>query len=310
METRQHGGDLLAPYSEALFAYLTDGQDSDLRRARELGHAALGRGVGVSEICSVHQESVQRILGDLMPCPGAAADGVAALTAAGTFLSESISPFEENRRELRRSNTALRYLNSRLENELQRFTHSVYAEPMQLLAAARLAMAGSSFSDPETGTVPGLLDQIDEQLAACTGDLMPRVLEDLGLECAIASLSRRFTETVKLDVRVDSAIGTVPHTVGVVLYRAVLEALTNVQRHAHANCVGIRLCAERSVIRCSIRDDGVGFDARSCCWCEERPSGLALIAESIRSLGGTLTIDSTPGAGTEIRISISRANQG
>jgi len=91
----------------------------------------------------------------------------------------------------------------------------------------------------------------------------------------------------------------------VALYRIILEALTNIHRHARANQVRIRVCEECSMICCSIRDDGIGFDmSRALPQAELQGSGLVLMQESLRLVGGTLVVDSVPGGGTELRISI------
>jgi signal transduction histidine kinase len=58
-------------------------------------------------------------------------------------------------------------------------------------------------------------------------------------------------------------------------------------------------------IRCSIRDDGVGFDiSRALLEAEVQGSGFVFIQESLRLVGGTLVVESVPGGGTELRISI------
>jgi signal transduction histidine kinase len=135
--------------------------------------------------------------------------------------------------------------------------------------------------------------------------LQPRILEDLGLTAALQFLARRFATDSRLDVTTEAAIGPLPLEVSIALYRAVLEALTNVHRHARASRVRIRLCEECSVIQCSIRDDGIGFDMSSVlCLAELKGSGFVYIQESLRRVGGTLVVESAPGGGTELRISV------
>jgi signal transduction histidine kinase len=207
----------------------------------------------------------------------------------------------------------LRYRNNKLECDARRFSQVVYDEAMQLLAAARLAMAAVP-DEPEPGTcgvlneIRNLLRQAEEQLAECSATLWPRVLEDLGLGPAIQSLTGRFSESARLDITADAEIGPLPHEIGMAVYGAVQEALTNVVRHARANRVRIRLCEECSVIRCSIRDDGVGFDVSEVfSGAEDHCSGLSYVSERLRSVGGTLMIDSVPNGGTEVRISIGQS---
>jgi signal transduction histidine kinase len=323
--------ELLGPYSEGLLAYLAEGHESALERARELGRSALANGVGASEMYEVHHKSISRILALIdnsdeckecgkrqqpRPCEGiyqflkslTAADAVA---AAGTFFAETMAPFEARERETRKSNIALRYQNRKLESDVHRFTQVVYDDALQLLAAARLAMAASTGqSQPAVcgplNEVEGMLERVEEQLAACSADnLRLRVLEDLGLGAAIQSLAWRFSESSRLEITTEGTIGPVTAEIGMALYRSVLEALTNVAQHARAKRVSIRLYEESSVIHCSVRDDGVGFDVPAVLpQVEDHGSGFGSMAEHLRWVGGTLYIDSALGRGTEVRMSI------
>src|SRR5471032_744719 len=87
------------------------------------------------------------------------------LTAAGTFFAESMAPFEAHRCEFRRSNTALRYQNGKLEDQVTRVSRVVFDEAMQLVAAAGLALdrANGKLAAGQGGNldaVQSLLDRI------------------------------------------------------------------------------------------------------------------------------------------------------
>src|SRR5450432_1564606 len=321
-------GKLVGPYSEALHDYLKQPLESELRRAGDLGRDAMLSGVGLSEMSAIHHESVRTLLARILkidedaergndlnssPCEDrcqslkslAAKEITPTLTAAGNFFAESISTFEFNQREFRQSNTALRYQNSKLEDQVSRVTRVVFEEAMQLLAAAVLALGQASRKLPAAkrgsiDEVQNLLDRLGEQLTGCSGDLRCRVLEDLGLSAAIQSLSRRFSALAQIDitadVKADVAASRLQPEAGMVLYRAVQEALTNVAQHAKAQHVKIWLCEQSGGVQCSVRDDGIGFDAsRLFSGIAERGSGLISIRESLRLIGGTLTIHSSPG---------------
>lgn len=300
------------PYAEALQDYLRQPGEMELRRAGELGRDAMISGLGLPEMSAIHHESV----GLCLSLQSLTAKEIThTLTAAGNFFAESMAPLEANRREFRRSNTALRYQNSKLEDQITRVSRVVFDEAMQLVAAAGLALdrANSKLPAAQRGNldeVQSLLDQIGEQLAVCAGDLRPRVLEDLGLRAAIQSLSRRFSAVAEIDIVTDAAAGLLQPEAGIVLYRAVQEALTNVGRHARAKHVTIRLCGEDGGVQCSVRDDGIGFDSSQLfSGTTERASGLISISESLRSIGGTLAIHSRPGGGTEVAITIGKNPQ-
>ena len=92
------------------------------------------------------------------------------------------------------------------------------------------------------------------------------------------------------------------------LLRVIAEALTNARKHAHAGRVRVGLVRDNGGARVTITDDGRGFDAGV------RPNGtnaatddhfgLAFMSERMAQVNGQLTIDSQPGAGTSVILSV------
>lgn len=89
------------------------------------------------------------------------------------------------------------------------------------------------------------------------------------------------------------------------LYRAAQEALTNVRRHADARHVTVVLTFGTDSARLVVADDGRGF--RPGAVTASQGFGLLGIQERTRLVGGTVGIDSAPGAGTRITVEIPRA---
>ena len=91
------------------------------------------------------------------------------------------------------------------------------------------------------------------------------------------------------------------------LYRVLQEALTNVARHANAQHVSIRLHATAELVTLRVADDGCGFDAASSLQKPPPDHGMGLIGmrERVATYGGTLTVESRPGAGTQLELTIS-----
>jgi signal transduction histidine kinase len=102
-----------------------------------------------------------------------------------------------------------------------------------------------------------------------------------------------------------STEGRLKDEVETALYRIVQEALNNVTRHAKAGHVQVNLWRAKGMIRCTVRDDGVGFSVPTFN-AGKASNGLGLmgIQERLRPLYGSMTIDSTPGDGTELSITI------
>jgi signal transduction histidine kinase len=89
------------------------------------------------------------------------------------------------------------------------------------------------------------------------------------------------------------------------LYRILQKALDNVERHASARHVTVHLTKPNGFIQLTITDDGIGFDPDHPANGKERQGlGLLRMRERAASVGGALSVKSTPRAGTEIEVRI------
>jgi len=89
------------------------------------------------------------------------------------------------------------------------------------------------------------------------------------------------------------------------LFRVVQEALTNVARHAQAARVTVELHATPETVTLRVADDGRGFDPAAIQ--TGSTMGLRGMRERLARLGGTLTVDAVPGAGTRLVACLPRA---
>lgn len=92
------------------------------------------------------------------------------------------------------------------------------------------------------------------------------------------------------------------------LIRIVQESLTNIRKHARASHVNIEIRRTGNALVATIADDGVGFDSVDRGRTEFPRFGLSTMSERATSIGGTLTIDSRPGAGTTVRFEMPLEN--
>jgi len=215
----------------------------------------------------------------------------------------------ERRAERRRSEEALRRMNQTLEEETKRLAHEVHDEAGQLIATAQLALADVALEMPASSRegvakVSRVLDEVADQLRRLAHELRPTVLDDLGLLSALEFLSQGVIKRTGLDVRVEgSTAGRLDPIIETTLYRVVQEAVLNVVKHARARSVIIRVEHGPTHIRCSIRDDGVGFDAGGQ---PKGPRGLGLlgIGHRVETLGGRLEIRTRLGQGTTLVVGI------
>ena len=213
--------------------------------------------------------------------------------------------------ERRRAQEALRRLNERLEEEARRIAHALHDEAGQLLASVHLALEEVARELPAPAAerfraVRPLLDVIEEQLRRLSHELRPTVLDDLGLVPALEFLAGGVSKRAGIAVTVEGSTGgRLRPGIETALYRIAQEALTNVTKHARATCASIRLGRQGELLRCSVRDDGIGFDLPSL-QARRGAQGLGLIGirERVGALGGSLEISSAPGQGTDLAITI------
>ena len=148
------------------------------------------------------------------------------------------------------------------------------------------------------------LEQVEAQLRRLSHELRPTILDDLGLKPAIEFLADGIAKrTGRAVVVTGSTGGRLSGPVETAMYRIVQEALTNVTKHAHATQAVVRLERRPGALVCSIADNGRGFDA-SARSAQTHSQGLGLIGmrERAASLDGTLSIHSSPGKGTRLKI--------
>lgn len=88
------------------------------------------------------------------------------------------------------------------------------------------------------------------------------------------------------------------------LIRIIQEALSNVRKHAKASHVRVEVQRTDGTLTASIRDDGLGFDPETRHRTEFPRFGLATMRERAQSIGGALTIETTPGKGTVVRFEL------
>jgi signal transduction histidine kinase len=198
------------------------------------------------------------------------------------------------------------------EAERRRWARELHDETLQELAALKiLAAVARKAADATARDVA--LDEMGERVKLAVGalrglitDLRPAALDEVGLPAALEALVRRVGDTldqpVSLHVRLGDEYATTRFSPELedMIYRVVQEALSNVAKHATAGHVEVAIVRADGVVQVSIRDDGVGFDPDR----DVGGFGLLGIRERVDLLGGALTIESTPGSGTRLRISV------
>lgn len=159
-----------------------------------------------------------------------------------------------------------------------------------------------------------LLVQALDENRRIARNLRPGDLDELGLSAACRNLCNELESRTRLVVkyRFVQNGSTLPPNIDLGLFRVVQEALNNIEKHAKAKLVRVRIVVEANEVRASIRDDGCGFDttaAESSDGDRRRGIGLSSIRERTSALGGTCAFVSKPNEGTAITVRIPLADR-
>jgi signal transduction histidine kinase len=196
------------------------------------------------------------------------------------------------------------------EEERRRIGRDLHDEAGQALAFLRLQLEmierdAPRELRPRLTEVRELAGRTTIELRRIISALSPSVLERLGLEAALRLLIKRFQFSHQISIRHRS--GVLPVTLSrpaqEVIYRVVQECLQNVAKHSGADRVNVFLrCADKR-IRLTVRDNGAGFNVDRGL-SKPRSYGLAGMRERAMLLGGTLTLRTAPGEGTEVKLDL------
>ncbi|HEX3141759.1 MAG TPA: sensor histidine kinase, partial [Rhizobacter sp.] len=206
------------------------------------------------------------------------------------------------------------HLESVRETERQRIAREIHDELGSLLVALKMdtgwlgkRLDGREELIAKCRAMGGLIDRAVDNLGRIITDLRPSILDHQGLWAALEWQAQEFIETTELqhELRVNVSAG-VQAPAGpqgerwaIAVFRIFQEMLSNVARHAKASSVRIRLYVDgppQPVLHLEVRDDGIG--AQRTALDDPRSYGVMGMRERAGHFGGQLFIDSVPGRGT------------
>lgn len=242
---------------------------------------------------------------------------VSLLTTAANQLSiamENVRLFQEVRVKEEHRGELLSKLLTAHEDERRRIARELHDEVSQSLTGLMIGlMAARRVSDAESlrdrlASIYASTEATLEEVRKIIHDLRPTVLDDLGLVSAVRVHARNMLESAGVKLIFDAyGFGTrrLPAHMETAVFRVAQEAITNIGRHAQASMASVRLTLRDGRLVLSVEDDGVGFDpAKVGARKEDRRVGLLGMAERASLIGGDLRIDSGPGQGTRIRMTL------
>jgi len=233
-------------------------------------------------------------------------------TVGAITIGQDITSIKTTERQIIESRDLLRQLvvryDSAREEERKRIAREIHDELGQMLTAQRLNIdtLKRQFGNANpmlTARCDSMLELTDKtiQVVRSIANLMRPEALNMGIAAALEWLASELYSRTGVDCRVhlDENGIDLDEEKTVAVFRIVQESLTNVARHAKAQCVEVFFARKGTHYSLFIRDDGVGFDPEKV---PEKHLGLVGIRERALMIGGKACIVSAPGSGTGIRV--------
>ncbi|HEX8752570.1 MAG TPA: sensor histidine kinase [Solirubrobacterales bacterium] len=193
------------------------------------------------------------------------------------------------------------------EEERARVARDLHDEVNQsltglLLRLEALREAAPPELEPELAETKALANQAMRELLSLARQLRPTALDDLGLAAALAGQVEQLARgDLDAQVSVEGDFSDLGDDAQLVVYRVAQEALSNAARHSGAERIRVRLARQAGGgVDLEVTDDGRGFAFEA----SERGLGIAGMRERALLVGGELTIESRPGHGTTVRLTV------
>jgi signal transduction histidine kinase len=201
--------------------------------------------------------------------------------------------------ELRASRTRLVTAQDQERRRLERNLHD--GAQQQLVALAVKVKLAQAVANRDPQRTVDLLSEVEsdaqdalENLRDLARGIYPPLLAGQGLLAALRAQARKAPMTVTVDA---TDIGRYPQEAEAAVYFCCLEALQNAAKYAEASSVRVSLGMEDGQLTFEVSDDGRGFDAGT----TSLGSGMQNMADRLAALGGSIEVQSNPGAGTRVR---------
>lgn len=240
-------------------------------------------------------------------------EGKPCLIGNGIDIAERVEAEKQLQQSLHAIRQLTEYIQNIREEERAHIAREIHDELGQQLTVLkmdvswltkRIGLEDDEILRDKLKTLTEMLDGTVKTVRRISSELRPSLLDDLGLIAAIDWHLGEFEKRsgVKTEFKDPDNDIVIPDSVKTGLFRIFQESLTNVARHAKAEHVTVTLGQKDDHIVLSIEDDGKGFEKQHSE--DKRTLGILGMKERTAMMGGTYIINSIPGKGTTVIVSV------
>lgn len=204
------------------------------------------------------------------------------------------------------------HFKSNIEKERKYLTYELHEELAQLVSAVKMNVEAVAMNTPVLAGPSKIAieravlisEMLIKTLQRISFSISPNVLHEFGLNAALEWLCTEFSmlHNIPCIFKSDFNSKSLSQEIQTDFFRICQESLKNVDNHANAKNVLVSIKEEDNKVRLSIKDDGNGFDLNQ----QKATPGFLSIRERVNSINGELVIESEPGEGTSIFVTVTK----
>lgn len=194
------------------------------------------------------------------------------------------------------------------KHQLARVLHDEFGSALTALAMRMAVIARQSADDPamaeQWAKSQAILSKLSSSARRIQSDLRPADLQQLGIKLAFTENLQTFQDRTGIVSRFDASDEELEMSdeTALALLRMMQELAMNVVRHAGAQNMDVILRSDEKITSMIVTDNGCGFDADR--FDPGSTDGLRSVRERAQLLGGEMRIESKPGQGVKIEVTV------
>ena len=181
---------------------------------------------------------------------------------------------------------------------------------LQIDAATRTGKTNPSATEKFLETARTMLASCRQELRCCIWDLKSRTFDEQDMTEAVQKTLAPHIGSTDLQIRFNVPRTILSESAAHDTLRIIRELAVNALRHGHASHLRVAGEYRDGLVRFSVRDDGTGFDQSTVLGPADGHFGLQGIRERIKGRNGTMEIDSSPGRGTKVTVTLMADEKG